>query len=79
MSPNTKPLRRIDKACNAHWAFNVPARFIRWVTLPKHMCIVKPVITLPQFEVGMYWHIQTDKVLGLRWLRSFVARVAESI
>lgn len=69
----------IDIACNAHWAFNVPARLISRVALPEHMCIVKPVITVPQFDVGMYWHIQTDKDPGLRWLRGCIAKMAEAI
>jgi len=27
----------------------------------------------------MYWHIQTDKDPGLRWLRSCIAGVAASV
>jgi len=69
----------IDIACAAHWAFNVPERLIRHVPLPEHMCLIKPVITVPEFEVGMYWHIQTDKDPGLRWLRSCIAGVAASV
>ncbi len=69
----------IDIACAAHWAFNVPARLIQHMTLPEHMCFTQPVITVPRFEVGMYWHIQTDKDSGLQWLRKCISGVAASI
>lgn len=68
----------IDIACAAHWAFNVPSRLIRHVQLPEHMCFTKPVITVPNFAVGMYWHIQTDTDPGLQWLRKCIADLATS-
>jgi hypothetical protein len=41
--------------------------------LPQHMSVVKPVIAIPDFEVAMYWHTQTDKDPGLQWLRACIA------
>ena len=69
----------IELACAAHWAFNVPARLIERMQLPQHMCVVKPVIEVPDFDVAMYWHTQTDKDPGLQWLRGAIAALASSI
>ncbi|WP_428509614.1 LysR substrate-binding domain-containing protein [Roseateles sp.] len=69
----------IDLACAAHCAFNVPTRLIRDMKLPKHMAVVEPVISVPHFEVAMYWHLQTDTDPGMRWIRSCIAALAASI
>ena len=69
----------IELACAAHWALNVPARLIERMQLPQHMCVMKPVIDVPDFEVAMYWHTQTDKDPGLQWLRGAIAALASSI
>jgi hypothetical protein len=43
--------------------------------LPDHMAVVEPVIPIPEFEVAMYWHTQTDKDPGLQWLRSCIEAI----
>jgi DNA-binding transcriptional LysR family regulator len=68
----------IELACAGHWAANVPVRLIRDVVLPDHMCLSKPVMPLPSFEVSMFWHVQTDKDVGLQWLRQCIVELAAS-
>jgi DNA-binding transcriptional LysR family regulator len=65
----------IELACAAQFAFNAPARLIKGMQLPDHMAVVEPVIPIPEFEVAMYWHTQTDKDPGLQWLRSCIAAI----
>jgi DNA-binding transcriptional LysR family regulator len=68
----------IELACAAHWACNVPVRLLHRLQVPDHMAVVKPVLAIPDFEVAMYWHTQTDKDPGLLWLRACIAALAAS-
>src|SRR3546814_18229256 len=54
----------------------VPSRAAA-IASPERVCLMKPPIDLPGFDVKQYWHERFDSEPGNIWLRAHIARIRQ--